>query len=71
MPAEAEAARSALDDLQQAGLGVHDMAAHFCSQLADVLLQQLLRPHLDGLSRADFNLSEAQYSSAEVRFKRH
>ena len=64
--AEAEAARSALDDLQQAGFGIKEMATHFCEQFADVLLQQLMRPHLEALAHADFNLSEAQYSSMEA-----
>jgi hypothetical protein len=59
--------RSALDDVQQADLGVREMSMQFCETFADALIQQLLRAPLAALTQSRFDLSEAQYSSAEVR----
>jgi hypothetical protein len=63
---EAEAARSALDDLQQAGLSLRELSMQFCDTFADTIIQQLLRQPLSALAKLPFDLSDAEYSSAEV-----
>ena len=63
---EAEAVRSALDDLQQAGLGIREMSMQFCETFADAVTQQLLRQPLSMLTAMRFDLTDAQYSSIEV-----
>jgi hypothetical protein len=59
--------RSALDDLQQSGLGMREMSMQFCETFADTLLQQLLRGPLSSLASTRFDLNDAHYSIAEVR----
>jgi hypothetical protein len=64
---DAEAVRSALDDLQQAGLGIREMSMQCCETFADTFIQQLLRQPLSSLTGMRLDLTDAQYSSAEVR----
>lgn len=59
--------RSALDDLQQAGLALRERSMQFGEAFADHVVQHLLRQPLAALAAMSFDLSDAQYSAAEVR----
>ena len=64
--AEAEAVRSALDELQQAGAALQELCIRFCEALNDTFVQQLLSQPMAALQRASYELKDAQYSAREV-----
>jgi hypothetical protein len=63
---EAEAVRSSLDDVQQAGFALRETSMQFGETFADSFVQQLLGQPLGVLANTSFSLNDAQYAAAEV-----